>query len=185
MEFVFFEGALVALAVLEVLGAFAVKHAVVPVAFVFAMSAFPIKDTPPALHSIPKFTFIPTAIRPPKSASPIPLPSLEFPLINVAFFPRPSVHSSTFFFIEPELPNIVIPSREVQLPLTFQLPIVELTMDDLVGVFEEADSTPMRPVNLGLPYIDDLSIFEEFGSIKGRLSCKHSGRTILNDQQLL
>lgn len=103
MELVLLEGAFVPLSVLEVLGAFAVEHAVVPVAFVFPVSALAVQDAPATLDAVSELPFVPAAITPPESSAAIAFACLELALINVALLASPTVDSPPFFLIEPEL----------------------------------------------------------------------------------
>ena len=185
MELVLLEGALVALSVLEVLRALAVEHAVVPVPFVLFVPALAVENAPPALHAVPELALVPTAVAPPESAPPVALASLELALVDVALLAGPVVDASALFLVEPELAEVEISSGEIQLSLAFQLPVVEVSVDDLVGALEEADSLAVRPVDLCLPDVDDLRILEEFRGVEGWLHSEHNWRAILDSQQFL
>lgn len=168
MEFIFFESALITLPVLKVLSSSTIEHTVMPVSLILSVAAFSVKDTPARLYTIPKISFIPAAIRPPKGTSAVPFSCFELTLINIALLSGPRVYSSTLLLIESKLSNVVIASCKVELSLTFKLPIVEIPIDDFVGIFEEADAFSMRTIDLGLADVDDLWIFEELGSVKRR-----------------
>ena len=148
MELVLLEGTLVPLPILEVLRPLAVEHPVVPVALELPMAALTIEHSPTALHSVSELPFIPAAIRPPEGTFSVPFASLELPLVNIAFLARPGIDASSFLLVEPELSNIVVPSREVEFALSFQLSVVEVPIDDLMGILEEAHPLSMRTVDL-------------------------------------
>jgi hypothetical protein len=166
VELILLESPLVSLTVLEVLSALAVEHSIVPVSLVLAISTFSVQNTPSALHSISEITFIPATIAPPKSPPPITLSRFELSFVNVTLFSRPVINSSSFFLVEPELSQVVITRRKIELSLSFKLPVVEISIDDFVRALEKADALAMRPVDLGLPQVDYLCIFEEFGVVK-------------------
>ncbi len=170
MELVVLERPLVPLSVLEVLRALAVEHAVVPVALVLAVPALSIEHSPAALHSISEFPLVPASIGPPERPSSVPLPGFELTLVNVALLARPGVHSSALFLVEAELTDVVVAGGEVQLPMTFKLPVVELPVYYFVGVLEEADSPAMWPVDFGLPNVNNLRVLEKFRGVEGGLS---------------
>lgn len=183
MEFVLLEGAFVALAVLEVLGAFTVEHAVVPVTFVLSVTSFSVEDSPSALHSISKISLIPAAIRPPEGSSTISFSRLKLPFIDIIFFASPSIHPSSFLLIKPKLANIVVSGCKVELSMSFKLTIMELPTDNFMCIFEEADAIAMRSIDLSLSNVDNFSIFEKFGWVEGRLGGQHSWWTIFDNKQ--
>lgn len=185
MEFVLFEGALIAFAVFEILGAFAVEHAVVPIAFILAMPSFSVENTPSALHSVSKFSLVPAAIRPPERSPTVSFASLELSLINIAFFTSPSVNSSPLLFVKSELSYVVVSSGEVQLALTLKLSIMELSVNDFMSIFEEADSATMGPINFCFADVYNFCVFEEFRSVEGGLCGEDSRRAVLDNEQLL
>jgi hypothetical protein len=169
VEFVLFEGAFVALAVLEVLGSFAVEHSVVPVSFVLLYSSFSVEDSPSTLHTISEVTFVPAAITPPKSSFSVSLSRFEFSLINIALFPSPSINTSSFFLIESEFTKIVVSCCEVQLTLSFKLAVMELSIDNLMGILEEAKTFSMGTIYFSLSDVDYLWVFEELGGVEAWL----------------
>lgn len=185
MEFVLLESALIPLSVFKVLGALAVKHAVVPISFVLPMTALSVQHPPPRLHPIPELPLVPAAIRPPECALAVPFPALELTLVHIALLSRPGVDTSSLLLVESELPYVVVPSCKVEFAMTFELPIVEIPIDNFVGVFEEADALSVRPVYLGLSEVDYLLVLEEFRSVEGGLGPQHKGRTVLDHQQFL
>lgn len=168
MEFILFESALISLAILKVLRSSAIEHTVMPVSLILFVAAFSVQDTPSGLYTVSKISLIPAAIGPPKSASAVPLSSFELAFINIAFFSCPGVDSSTFLLIESKLTDIVIARCKVEFSLALKLSIVEVTIDDFVSIFEEADAFSVRTIDLGLADVDYLRIFEEFGSVEGR-----------------
>lgn len=184
VELVLLESSLVALSVLEVLGAFAIEHAVVPVAFVFTVSAFSVEHPPSTLNSVSEVSFIPAAIWPPESTPPVSFSRLKLPFIDITFFASPSVHSSTLLFVKSELTYVVIPCCEVEFPVAFKLSIMELSVYNFMGVLEEADATTMWAIYLGLSDVDDFSIFEEFRGIEGGFSGQNSWWAVFDNQQL-
>ena len=185
MELVILEGAFVPLSVLEVLRALAVEHAVVPVAFVFAVSALSVQDSPSALNAVSELAFVPAAIAPPESAAAVSLACLELSLVDVALLASPTVNAPSFLLIEPELSEVEVSSCEVELALALELSVVELSLDDLVGALEEANALAVRPVDLGLSYVDNLRIFKELGVVVRGLNSQYRRRAVLDSQQLL
>lgn len=183
MEFVFLEGALVALSVFEVLGALSVEHAVVPISLVLLVPALSVEHAPTTLDSVSELSLIPTAIAPPESSPAVAFPRFELALINVALLSRPIVDSPSLLLVKPELSDVVVSSGEIELPLSFQLSVVELTVDNFVSALEETNSLTVRTVHLGLPDVDYLSVLEKFGIVEAGLHAKHHRRTIFNSQQ--
>lgn len=184
MKLILLEGALVSLAILEVLRAFAVKHAIMPIALVFAISSFPVQDSPSALNSVSELALVPTAIAPPESTTAVSLASFELSLVDVALLPSPTVNASSFLLIEPKLSNVEISSCKVELTLALQLSVVELSLNDLVRAFKEANTLAMRPVDLSLSNVGNLSIFKEFRIVVSWLNSQYRRRAILDSQQL-
>lgn len=173
MELILLEGALVSLAILEVLRAFSIEHAVMPITFVFAISSLPVKNSPPTLNSVSKLALVPTSITPPESTTAVPLSSFELSLVDVALLPRPAVNSPSFFFIEPKLSDIEISSGEVELALSLQLSVMELSLNDLMRAFKEANALAMGPVDLSLSDVNNLSIFEELRIVVSRFNSQY------------
>lgn len=62
---------------------------------------------------------------------------------------------------------------------------MEISVDDLMRAFEEANSLAMRPVDLGLPNVHNLRILKELGVVESRFHSKHNRRAILDSQKLL
>lgn len=62
---------------------------------------------------------------------------------------------------------------------------MELSLNDLVSALEEANTLAVWPVDLGLAYVDDLRIFEEFRVVVGGLNGQNRRRAVLDSQQLL
>ena len=136
MELVLLESTLVPLAVLEVLRTLPVEHAVMPVAFVLPVPAFPIQHSPARLHSVSEVALVPAPIRPPERSSSVTLASLELPLVNVAFLSGPSVYAPSFLFVESELSDVVVPCCEIEFSLPLELTVMEVSVDDFVSVLE-------------------------------------------------
>lgn len=113
MEFVLLECTLVPLSVLKILGAFAVKHSVVPVALVLSVTAFPVQHPPSGLNPVSELTLVPTAVRPPESTPTVTFSTLELALIHVAFLACPGVDASALLLVEPELAHVVVSRCEV------------------------------------------------------------------------
>jgi hypothetical protein len=185
MEFVLLEGALVALTVLEVLGALAVEHAVVPVALVLPVPAFPVQHSPTCLHAVPEISLIPAAVRPPEGPASISLAAFELSLVDVALLAGPGVYTSALFLVEAELSHVIVSSGKVELSLSFQLTVVEVTVDDLVSVFEEADTFAVGSVDLGFSDVNYFWVFEEFRSVEGGFRPQNQRRAVLDDQKFL
>lgn len=61
---------------------------------------------------------------------------------------------------------------------------MEFSVDNFVGIFEEADTLTMRTIDFSLSDIDNFSVLEEFGSIEGWLSSKYNWWTIFHYKQL-
>jgi hypothetical protein len=174
VELVLLEGAFVTLPVLEILCAFSVEHAVVPVALILSIATFSIQHSPTTLDTIPELTLIPAAITPPESTAPIAFSALELTLIDVALLTRPVVDASPLFLVKPELTKVVVASSEVELTLSLKLPIVEISVDDLVSTLEEANALAVRSVDLSLSNIDDFCVFKEFGVVERRFYAKNN-----------
>ena len=185
MEFVLLERALITLAIFKVLGALPVEHAIVPVPLVLPMTAFSVQHSPSRLHPVSELPLVPTAIRPPEGTFTVPLPALELALIHVALLPRPCVNTPSLLLVESELPYVVISCCKVEFAMAFELPVVEIPVYDFVSVFEEADALAVRPVDFGLPEVDNLLVLEEFGSVEGGFGSQHKGRTVLDNQKFL
>jgi hypothetical protein len=151
VELVLLEGAFVTLPVLEILCAFSVEHAVVPVALILSIATFSIQHSPTALDTIPELT-----------------------LIDVALLTRPVVDASPLFLVKPELTKVVVASSEVELTLSLKLPIVEISVDDLVSALEETNALAVRSVDLSLSNIDDFCVFKEFGVVERRFYAKNN-----------
>lgn len=62
---------------------------------------------------------------------------------------------------------------------------MEVSIDDFVSVFEEADTFAMWSVDLGFPEIDNFIVFEEFRGVEGGLSSEDQRRAIFDNKQLL
>lgn len=183
MKFILFESALVALAVLEELDTFAIEHTVVPIPLVLFMTALSIENSPSTLHSIPKLPFIPAAITPPKGAFSITLSCLKLSFINITFLSSPVIDASAFLLIKLKFANIIISSGKVKLALSLKLSIMKLSTNDLLSIFEEADSLTMRPIDFNFPNINNLRILEEFRTIKCWVYAKHNRTAIFHSQQ--
>ena len=184
MELVLLEGTLVPLAVLEVLRTLPVEHAVMPVAFVLPVPAFPIQHSPARLHSVSEVALVPAPIRPPERSSSVTLASLELPLVNVAFLSGPSVYAPSFLFVESELSDVVVPCCEIEFSLPLELTVMEVSVDDFVSVLEEADASTMGPVDFSLSQVDDLVVLEKLGGIEGWLGAQDQRRAVFDHQQL-
>jgi len=59
---------------------------------------------------------------------------------------------------------------------------MEISVDDFVGVLEEADTLSVRPVYLCLPKVNDFLVLEELGSVESGLSSQNKGRTVFDNQ---
>lgn len=183
VELVLLKGTLVSLSILEELRASTVKHSVVPVPLVLLVSPFSVEDAPARLDTVSKITLIPAAVRPPESSSSISFAAFELSLIDVAFLSSPSVDSTAFLFIEPELSDIVIPGGEVEFSLALQLSVMELAVNDFVGIFEEADAFAVRAVDLGFSNVDDFWIFKELGGVEGWVEAENERGAVLDDEE--
>jgi len=69
--------------------------------------------------------------------------------------------------------------------VTFKLTVVEVSVDDLVCVFEEAHSLAMWPVDLGFSQVDNFIVLEEFRGIEGGFSAEDQRRAVFDDKQFL
>ncbi len=173
MKFVLFKCSFISLTVLEILCPFAIKHAVMPVTFIFAMSSLSVKYSPSTLHSVSKISFIPTTIRPPESTFAVSFSCFELSLINITLFTSPSINSSSLLFIKSKLAYIVISSCEIKFSLALKLPIMELSMYDFMCIFKEANTFAMRTINFGLSDINNFSVLEKFRSVESWFCSKY------------
>ena len=57
---------------------------------------------------------------------------------------------------------------------------MEVSINNLVGVFEEADSFTVRTVDLRLTNIDYFSVLEKLRSVKGRFHAQYQRRAVFN-----
>jgi hypothetical protein len=148
------------------------------------MSAFSIKHSPATLHPLPKLPLVPTPVTPPKSPLTVSFTRLELSLVDVALLAGPVIDPPALFLIEPELPDVVVASCEVEFPLSLQLAVVELPADDLLRVLEVADAPSVRSAYLRLPDVDYFPVLEEFGAVETRFHAQHHGTACLDCQQL-
>lgn len=57
---------------------------------------------------------------------------------------------------------------------------MEISINNLVGVFEEADSFTVRTVDLRLTNIDYFSVLEKLRSVKGRFHAQDQRRAVFD-----
>ena len=69
--------------------------------------------------------------------------------------------------------------------MTFKLTVVEIAVDNFMGVLEEADTFSMRSIDFSFSQIDNFLILKKFGSVEGGLGSKYQRRAILDNKQLL
>jgi hypothetical protein len=113
MKLVLLEIAFIALAVVKVLNALTVKHAILPAPFILFGSGLTVEDTQTALDTILEIPFIPAAIRPPESPSAVSFARLELALIQIRLLTRPPIHTAALLLIKLELAHIIVPRGKV------------------------------------------------------------------------
>ena len=175
MELVLLECPLVPLSVLEILRALPIEHTVVPTALVLTVASLSKESPPTALHPISELTLVPATVAPPEGPSTIALACLELSLVHVALLASPVVNAPSLLLVKTELAQIVVSSSKVQLSLALKLAIMELTINDLVRVFEKAHALAVGPVYLCLPQVHDLTILKELRIVEGGLHPQHHG----------
>lgn len=62
---------------------------------------------------------------------------------------------------------------------------MELPVNDLMGILEEAETFPMRTIHFGFPNVHYLWVLEELGRVEAGLRAQHNRRTVLNHKELL
>ena len=62
---------------------------------------------------------------------------------------------------------------------------MEISINDFMCIFEEADTFTVRSVDFGLSKVDDLLILEKFRSVESRFSSQNKRRTVLDNKQFL
>ena len=175
MELVLLECPLVPLSVLEILGALPIKHTVVPTALVLTVAPLSEESSPTALHPIPELTLVPATVAPPEGPSAIALACLKLSLVHVALLAGPVVNAPSLLLVKTELTQVVVSSSKVELALALQLTVMELTVNDLVGVLEKAHALTVGPIHLCLPQVHDLTILKELRIVEGGLHPQHHG----------
>lgn len=167
VEFVLLEVALVSLTVVKILYSLAIEHSVLPYPFVLLLTAFSEQSAEAALHTILKLALVPASIGPPEGASSVSFARLKLTLIHVRLLTSPPVQAPAVLLIKPEITHIVIACGKVQLALSLELAVSELTVYDFVSILEETHAAAVRTVDLCLSEVNYLCVLVEFWVVEG------------------